>query len=115
VNKRLVILCSVVIVVVALALGSAALAFRGGGHGEGPDSSDSEKPGALDDGKELLPKAKVKLSQAVAAARKAASGKVGQVDLESDTGRVFYEVDVGDREVRVDADSGRVVSVEPQS
>jgi len=111
-SRRLVILISVVVAVVALAAGGAALAFAGGGHG---DESTSEKPGLLDDGKELVPHAKVKLSEAVAAARTAAPGKVGQVDLESDAGKVFYEVDVGDREVRVDASSGKVVSVEGQS
>jgi uncharacterized membrane protein YkoI len=111
-SKRLVILLSVAIAVVALAAGGAAFAFAGGGHGDRPDS---EKPGALDDGNELVPQAKVKLAQAVAAARTAAKGKVGQIDLESDAGKVFYEVDVGDREVRVDASSGKVVSVERQS
>ena len=113
-NKRLVILSSAVIVVVALALGSAALAFRGA-HDEGADRSDSGKPGVLDDGKELVPKTKVTLARAVAAARQAASGKLGQVDLESEEGRVFYEVDVGDREVRVDAVHGHVLAIERQS
>ena len=114
-NKRLIILSSVVVAfVVALALGGAALAFRGG-HPEGDDPPDSEKPGALDDGKELAPKAKIKLAEAIAAARQAASGRIGQVDIESDGGPVFYEVDVGDHEVRVDALNGRVVEVESRS
>ena len=39
-------------------------------------------PGTLDDGKELLPQAKITLEQVVAAAQTAESGKVGEVDLE---------------------------------
>ena len=42
-------------------------------------------------------------------------GSLGQVDLERYRGRVVYMVDVGDREVRVDAANGQVVAVSPRS
>jgi uncharacterized membrane protein YkoI len=44
---------------------------------------------------------KITLPQAVAAARKAQSGKLGQVDLEEYGGRIVYMVDIGRSEVRV--------------
>jgi hypothetical protein len=98
----------------ALALGGATLAV-GGGHGLIFDDGHYVKPGSLDDGKELLPQAKITLSEAIADAQRAAQGQLGQVDMEHFGGRVVFKVDVGDQEVRVDAIDGSVASVGPQS
>jgi uncharacterized membrane protein YkoI len=101
-------------VAVALAFGGATLAI-GGGAGLIWDDGHFAKPGSLDDGKELLPQTKIGLAQAVAAAQHAQRGPLGQVDLERYGDHVVYKVDVGDREVRVDAADGSIASVGPAS
>src|SRR3954452_17557130 len=98
----------------AVALGGAAHAL-GGGRGVIWDDGRPVQPGSLDDGKDLLPQTRISLAAAVAAAKHAAQGRLGQVDLERWNGRVVYKVDVGDREVRVDAGDSSVVSTTPQS
>ena len=103
----------IVLGVVVLALAGATLAI-GGGTGIWDDNHFA-KPGSLDDGKDLLPLTKISLAQANAAAQNAVDGSLGQVDLERYRGRVVYMVDVGDREVRVDAANGQVVAVSPRS
>ena len=103
----------IVLGVVVLALAGATLAI-GGGTGIWDDNHFA-KPGSLDDGKDLLPLTKISLAQANAAAQNAVDGSLGQVDLERYQGRVVYMVDVGDREVRVDAANGQVVAVSPRS
>ena len=50
----------------------------------------------LDDGKDLLPQAKISEGQAIAAAQTAASGALNEVDLEHVGGRLVFNVDVGD-------------------
>ena len=104
---------AIVLGVVVLALAGATLAI-GGGTGIWDDNHFA-RPGSLDDGKDLLPLTRISLDRANAAAQRAAAGALGQVDLERYQGRVVYKVDVGDREVRVDAADGRVVAVGPQS
>jgi uncharacterized membrane protein YkoI len=107
-RKRLVIAAAAL--VAALGAGTYAL---GGGSGIWDDDHFA-KPGSLDDGKDLLPQAKISLADANAAAQQAADGALGQVDLEHFKGQIVYAVDVGDREVRVDAAEGSVVDVRPR-
>ena len=109
-NRRLAVVAAVVAVV---GLGGAAFA-SGAGHGLIWDDGHYAKPGSLDDGKDLLPQTTISLGQAVAAAQRAQSGKLGQVDLERYEGRIVYTVDVGDQEVRVDADNGTVAAISPR-
>jgi len=109
-KKKLVVLT----VVAALMLIGATLAFGGPGRLIYDDGA-YVKPGSLDDGKELRPQASVTLQQAIAAARNASSGSLGQVDLEHYEGRLVYTVDVGDHEVKVDAANGRVDGVVPRN
>ena len=97
-----------------LVLVGATLAFGGPGARLINDDGVWVKPGSLDDGKELRPQASITLDRAFASARKAASGSLGQVDLEHYRGRVVYMVDVGDQEVRVDAANGNVVAISPR-
>jgi uncharacterized membrane protein YkoI len=97
----------------AVALGGAAFA-SGAGHGLIWDDGHYAKPGALDDGKDLLPQTTISLGQAVAAAQRAQGGKLGQVDLEQDNGRVVYVIDVGNREVRVDSTNGTIAAITPR-
>jgi uncharacterized membrane protein YkoI len=109
VKKKLVVLA----LAAALMLIGATLAFGGPGRLIYDDGA-YVKPGSLDDGKELRPPASITLIQAVAAAQKAASGSLGQVDLEHYGGRIVYTVDVGDHEVKVDAANGRIDGVVPR-
>jgi uncharacterized membrane protein YkoI len=111
-RKRLIIVVTAVAAAL-LAFGGATYAL-GGGPGGIWDDNHFAKPGSLDDGKDLLPQTKISLTQAVSTAQAAASGALGQVDLERYRGAIVYMVDIGDREVRVDASSGKVVAITPR-
>ena len=108
-KKKLVVLA----VVAALMLVGATLAFGGPGRLIYDDGA-YIKPGSLDDGKELRPQASITLQQAITTAQNAASGSLGQVDLEHYQGRLVYTVDVGDHEVKVDAANGRIDGLVPR-
>ncbi len=106
----------VLVAALAAAVALAAAAFAaGGGGGLIFDDGHYVKPGSLDDGKQYLPQTTISLAQAVAAAQRAADGRLGQVDLESRDGQVLYLVDVGSREVSVDAADGSIAGIGPQS
>jgi uncharacterized membrane protein YkoI len=64
----------------------------------------------LDDGKDLLPQAKITEQQAIAAAQQAASGDLNEVDLERYDGKLVFNVDVGSKDVKVDASNGDVLA-----
>jgi uncharacterized membrane protein YkoI len=104
----------VVAVLIALAALVATTVAFGGPRGLLRDDGHYAKPGALDDGKDLLPQASIALSSAVATAQQAADGALGQVDLEHFHGGVVYMVDIGNQEVRLDATSGKVVAITPR-
>ncbi|HXG36293.1 MAG TPA: PepSY domain-containing protein [Dehalococcoidia bacterium] len=74
------------------------------------EEAEEQQAGVLDDGEELLPQAGISLEQAIAAARSAASGSLGEVDLEYYQGKLVFNVDIGDKDVKVDASSGEVLS-----
>jgi uncharacterized membrane protein YkoI len=109
--KRRLIVIAVLAALVTLA--GATLAF-GGARGLIWDDGHYAKPGALDDGKELLPQTQISLASAVAAAQGAAAGSLGQVDLERFQGGIVFSVDVGAQEVRVDAANGKIVEISPR-
>jgi hypothetical protein len=111
-TKKPIVVVSVTAAVVSLAGAGYAL---GGGGGVIWDDGHAVQPGSLDDGKQLSPKATVSLAAAVAGAQRAAQGALGQVDLVERDGRVMYVVDVGDREVSVDARTGAIAGIGPQS
>ena len=89
------------------ALGVSAQDDEGAGEVESPVAA-----GTLDDGQSLLPLAGISLDAAIDAARGAASGAVGEVDLEYVGDRLVFNVDIGDQDVKVDASSGTVLSVD---
>jgi uncharacterized membrane protein YkoI len=109
-RRRLIL---VVIAAVAVVLVAGAALAIGGGRGIWDDNHFA-KPGSLDDGKDLLPRTKIPLSQAVSAAQQAASGSLGQVDLEHYRSQLVYTVDVGSQEVHVSAADGSVVGITPR-
>src|SRR3954463_15657227 len=92
----------------AATLGLAASAFATTGHQHAHAAGASR----LDDGKDLLPQATITEQRAVTAAQSAASGALNEVDLEHAGGRLVFNVDVGDKDVKVDAASGKVVRVD---
>lgn len=63
----------------------------------------------LDDGTELQTRASVTLAQAVAAAQTAATGAVDEIDLEYWHDTLVYNVDIGSKDVKVDAATGDVL------
>jgi uncharacterized membrane protein YkoI len=86
--------------VAAISLAGGAVAFAGGA------------PSRLDDGKDLAGQAGISEAQAIAAARSAVPGDLNEVDLEHRAGRLVYNVDVGAKDVKVDASTGEVVAVD---
>jgi uncharacterized membrane protein YkoI len=89
--------------VALIAASGAAVAYASGGGGSAS---------RLDDGRDLLPQSKISEQQAISAAQTAASGKLNEVDLEHADGKLVWNVDVGSHDVKVDAQSGDVVSSE---
>jgi uncharacterized membrane protein YkoI len=87
-------------------LGLAGVALAASGNGAGPPAS------RMDDGKNLLPQAKITEQQAIAAARGAVTGALDEVDLEHRDGRLVFNVDVGSSDVKVDAATGRVLALD---
>src|SRR3954447_15030361 len=67
-------------------------------------------PSRLDDGKALLSQATITEEEAIAAARRAASGALNEVDLEHYSGKLVFNVDVGNSDVKVDAANGDVLA-----
>jgi uncharacterized membrane protein YkoI len=89
---------------IAAAAGVAAMAAATGVAFAGGHAS------RLDDGKALLGQAKITEQDAIAAAQGAASGALNEVDLEHYEGRLVFNVDVGAKDVKVDATTGEVLA-----
>jgi uncharacterized membrane protein YkoI len=102
-NRR--ITAAVAVLALAAAGGSGVAAATSGAAG-GSSSSGSR----LDDGKSLLPQAKITEQQAIEAAQSAASGSLNEVDLEDHNGQLVFNFDVGKQDVKVDASTGNVVA-----
>lgn len=105
--------------VIALSVGATMLSTGALGVSAQDDegASEVESPvaaGTLDDGQSLLPLAGISLDAAVDAARGAASGAVGEVDLEYVGDRLVFNVDIGTHDVKVDANSGAVLLIDPE-
>ena len=113
-KKRIVLILTSLVAATSLVLVGATFAF-GGASGLIFDDGHFAKPGSLDDGKDLQSQASISLRQAIAEARRAASGPLGQVDLERYESHLVYSVDVGGQEVRVDANDGKVLAISPES
>ena len=66
-------------------------------------------PSEIDDGAELLDQASISLEEAISAAQGAASGGLGEIDLEMYQGVLVFNVDIGTQDVKVDAADGTVL------
>ena len=106
-RKRFALIFAAASAAAVVVLAGATLAFGGPGRLIYDDGAYA-KPGSLDDGKDLQSQATISLRRAVQQAQGAATGSLGQVDLEQYNGRLVYTVDVGDNEVHVDAANGRI-------
>jgi uncharacterized membrane protein YkoI len=67
--------------------------------------------GTIDDGKELLPQATLTVEQAISAAQAVATGSVGEIDLEHADGRLVFNIEIGNQDVKIDAADGSVVGM----
>ena len=76
------------------------------------DDNEVEVPGQLDDGKDLLPQAGITVDAAIAAAQAAVTGDVGEIDLEDYQGKLAFNVDIGDKDVKIDASNGAVLATD---
>jgi uncharacterized membrane protein YkoI len=52
------------------------------------------------------------LDQAIAAAQSVASGSVGEIDLEHYNGNLVFNVDIGDKDVKISASDGAVLATD---
>jgi uncharacterized membrane protein YkoI len=89
-----------------------AIEEQSGDQNESDNATEPQQSGVLDDGKDLLPQAGITLDQAITVAQSATSGPVGEVDLEQYQGKLAFNVDVGDKDVKVDAHTGAVLSAD---
>ena len=94
------------VAVAGLALSIAAV----GGLGQFSRSASAGQGGRLDEGKNLLLQAAITFDQAIAEAQAAASGDLDEVDLEYYEGKLVFNVDVGDKDVKVGAGTGVVLN-----
>ena len=82
--------------------------YRGGAS----DNTDVEvRQPTIDEGQDLLMGAAITLEESIAAAQAAVPGTVGEVDMEVANSGIVFVVDVGSSEVRVDAETGEVLSI----
>ena len=65
--------------------------------------------GQIDGGAAHLNQAPISLKDAIAAAQAGYSGALDEVDLEKYKGRLVFNVDIGDKGVKVDAEDGKVL------
>lgn len=96
---------------------SEVTAGASGAEPEDADDGDQDEEtagaGQIDDGEELLSQTGITVEEAIVAAQAAASGTLGEIDLEYDgNGILVFNVDIGDKDVKVDAQTGAVVSVD---
>ena len=66
-------------------------------------------PGQIDDGAELLDQASISLEETIAEAQAAFNGALGEVDLEFYQGQLVFNIDIGAKDVKVDAADGTVL------
>ena len=96
--------------IIGVVVGLAALCAAGGiafASGSGGGAAGGSR---MDDGKDLLPQAKITEQQAIRAAQGAATGDLNEVDLEHYSGKLVFNVDVGSSDVKVDATTGEVLA-----
>ena len=79
------------------------------------DANTASTPGVLTEGGDLLPQVAISVDQAVQAARSAAPGSVGQVELADSDGTLAYDVEIGNQDVTVNAGNGSIISVDPRN
>ena len=102
----------IIALVAVLALAGAGVTLASGitsARGGDDDGEEQANAGQVDDGKDLLPQASITVDQAIAAAQGAAGGDIGEIDLEYYNGKLVFNVDVGDQDVKVDASDGTVL------
>jgi uncharacterized membrane protein YkoI len=95
---------------IAIAAGVAAIGAATG-VAVAADSSSTPAPASrIDDGAALLPQAAITEQAAIEAALAAAPGTLNEIDLEHFRGTLVFNVDVGQRDVKVDAATGKVLT-----
>jgi uncharacterized membrane protein YkoI len=93
------------------AMGTATgVAIASGGHNSRSSGAKASTASRLDDGKSLLPQSGITEQEAIDAARGTGPGALNEVDLEQYKGKLVWNVDVGDRDVKVDAATADVVA-----
>lgn len=65
----------------------------------------------FDDGRQLMPQARIAARQAITVAKSAVPGVVSEIDLERFHRVLVYNLDIGHMDVKVDALTGSVVAV----
>lgn len=111
-NKASALVGAVALLMLAVTAVSVTARVTSAGGSSDDDAGEQQvAAGTIDDGAELLSQASITLEQAIAAAQGAAQGAVGEVDLEEYKGKLAFNVDIGDSDVKVDAATGEVLGV----
>ena len=76
------------------------------------DQKEHEGFSEAEESKSLEPLAKITADDAKKAATAELPGKVTEVELENENGALVYEVEIGDKEVKVDAGNGDILHTE---
>ena len=72
-------------------------------------------PRQLSEGADLLDQAGITVDQAIAAAQQVVSGDVQEVELERENGTLIFEVEIGGKEVIIDAETGASLGLEVET
>ena len=94
------------------ALGVGTVGFAASSSAGATPGSGAPTGSRPNDGEDLLPQSRITEQDAIHAAQTAASGDLNEVDLEHLGSQLVWNVDVGNNDVRVDADTGTVVRVD---
>ncbi len=124
-GKKQVLFVCVVALATVLAIGAASMAAAQGSDPAGANDQDPKYHSSITvderqvagsseeaEAKALAPLAKISESEAKAAAEAAAGGTASETELGNENGALVFEVQVGDKEVKVDAGNGKVLRIE---
>src|SRR6476659_7987718 len=95
----------IIATVIGVTVLGAAVGVAFAGAGSGPTGGSR-----LDDGKDLVSQARITEQEAIEAAQQSVPGSLNEVDLEHYNGRLVFNVDVGSKDVKVDAATGKVLA-----
>lgn len=80
--------------------------------GEAEEIGESDEANEKEESTALASQAKITTDQAKEAALAAVPGTVNKIELDNENGYLVYSVEIGDKEVKVDANTGKVLKID---